>query len=465
MNTPIVAIATSTATDAALSVIRVSGDGCHAAVERCIRRKGAWIDLATVESRSVGLYEFVDPACGDAIDVVTIILYRAPRSYTGEDMAEIICHGGRGVTRQIFLKLVEAGCSPAGAGDFTRRAFLNGKLDLAQAEAVSAATTAASLVGARAAATALSGETSARIRRMSDQLVEILSLLEANLDLSEEGIDVVDPNRILNILRETDASLSELLLHADRSVILAGALRVALVGKPNVGKSTLLNRLLGSDRAIVSDMPGTTRDAIEGRAEIGGLPFEFVDTAGIRPTSDNIETEGIERTRRAARNSHLVLHVLDAASIGPEDACIARDISHEIPRILVINKIDLTRPSREALAPFLSNGFASCAVVETVGTRPDGTDALRSALVEHGRAILGETADAPVWISARQAECLRRAKTAVERARRASIDIGMTEEFLSADIREALDALADFAGRKTADDVLDRIFQNFCVGK
>lgn len=465
MNQPIVAIATSTATDAALSVIRISGERCHAALARCLRRKGAAVDMSSVESRMVTLCEFVDPASGYAIDAVTVILYRSPKSYTGEDMAEIICHGGRCVTRQIFLKLVEAGCSPAGAGDFTRRAFLNGKLDLAQAEAVSAATTSASLAGARAAATALLGETSARIRGMSGQLVEILSLLEANLDLSEDGIDVVDPKRILSILHDTDATISELLRHADRSAILAGVIRVALVGKPNVGKSTLLNRLLGSARAIVSNTPGTTRDTIDGRTEINGVTFEFVDTAGIRPAVDAIETEGIERSHRAANTSHLVLHVLDAASIGPEDVDIARDISHETPRILVINKIDLVHPSRELLAPFLSNGFASSAVVETIGTRPDGAAALRTAIAEHGRALLGDMADASVWIGARQAGCLRRAKAAVERARRASTELGMTEEFLSADIREALDALADFAGRKTADDVLDKIFQNFCVGK
>ncbi len=465
MNGPIAAIATSTATDAALSVIRMTGEGCHAALARCLRKNGKAVDTADIPNRTVVLCEMIGVDSPARLDVVTVILYRAPGSYTGEESAELICHGGRGVTRHVFLNLVAAGFSPAGAGDFTRRAFLNGKLDLAQAEAVSAATTAASAVAARAAAAGLSGETSERIHRMADRLVEILSLLEANLDLSEDGIDVVDRGRITGILDATSAELDELIRHAGRAAILSGSIRVALIGKPNVGKSTILNRLLGSARAIVSDAPGTTRDVVDGRIDLDSMAFEFLDTAGLRPTDDAVESAGVERAREAARSAHLVLHVIDANDIGAADLAVAAAIPHEPPRMLVVNKTDIARPGRADLAPFLSNGFSSMSIVEITAIRPDGMDSLLTALIEHGRRLFAGLGAAPVWISARQAECLLRARTSVARAAVAAIESGLTEEFLSADIREALDALAEFSGRKTADDVIDKIFESFCIGK
>lgn len=465
MNAPIAAIATSTATDAALSVIRMTGEGCHALLAACLRIKGRPFDPRKAEARQVRVCDFVDPGDGQRLDLVTVILYRAPKSYTGEDSAEVICHGGRGLTRQIFRTLVGAGFSPASGGDFTRRAFLNGKLDLAQAESVAAATSASFALAARAAAAGLAGETSDRIRGLADRLVDILSLLEANLDLSEEGIDVVDRGRILSVLREGSAVLSDLLRHADRSAFLSGPLRVALVGKPNVGKSTLLNRLLGSDRAIVSASPGTTRDVVDGRAELDAVLYEFLDTAGIRPAPDPIEAEGIGRSRAAARTANVILFVLDATSIGPADLAISADLPVGVPRMLVLNKTDLSKGDPSYLAAFQQNGFKHSPFVRTVGTTLGGIDSLIEALSAQGRKILGELSDAPVWISARQAECLARAKTAVDRSIAAATSEGLTEEFLSADIREALGALSDFAGRKTPDDVLDKIFSNFCVGK
>lgn len=465
MNGPIAAIATSTATDAALSVIRMTGTGCHGILAGCLRKNDGPVDVSRLPARQVRLCEFVDPKNARPIDIVTVILYRSPHSYTGEDAAELICHGGRGLTRQILRTLVLAGFAPAAAGDFTRRAFLNGKMDLAQAESVAAATSASFALAARAAAAGLRGETSDRIRSFADRLVEVLSLLEANLDLSEEGIDVVDPARIVDVLRSGQAGLFELLRHAERADLLTGALRVAIVGKPNVGKSTILNRLLGSDRAIVSPLPGTTRDVVDGRAEIDDVLFEFLDTAGIRNAPDGIESEGISRTRGAARSADLILFVLDASSIGPEDHGIARDLPPKTPRMIVLNKIDVSDAPPETLAPLLNNGFAGSPVVRTIATAPDGVETLRQALAGQSRHLLDGMGDAPVWISARQADCLRRANVAVGRALAAAKSRDLTEEFLSADIREALSALEDFAGRKTPDHVLDKIFTSFCVGK
>ncbi|MBI4180101.1 tRNA uridine-5-carboxymethylaminomethyl(34) synthesis GTPase MnmE [bacterium] len=461
----VVAIATSTATDAALSVVRMTGENCHRILEACLRKNREPLNLTRVADRRVTLCEFVHPDTGEILDRVTVILYRAPNSYTGEDLAELICHGGRGLTRAIFRILVQAGFTPAVAGEFTRRAFLNGKLDLAQAEAVAAATSASFALAARAAAAGLTGETSERIKSLADQMTEILSLLEANLDLSEEGIDVVDPDRIRSVLRAGSAALSELLRHADRSAYLSGAVRVAIIGKPNVGKSTLLNRLLGSPRAIVSPEPGTTRDVVDGRIEIDDVLFEFLDTAGLRGATDRIEAEGIERSRRAAGSADIIVFVLDASSIGEEDIDIAHDLPEKTSRILALNKTDLEPGDPTALSRLQGNGFKDMPTVRTVGTRPDGADSLRERISALGRGFLGDTTDTPVWISSRQAECLRRAKEAVERAITAAMAGELTEEFLSADIREALSALEDFAGRKTHDDVLDKIFSSFCVGK
>lgn len=465
MNEPIAAIATSTATDAALSVIRVSGEGCRQLLCRCLRKNNLSIDTAPVPDRRVILCDFVDPNTLEILDRVTAIFYQAPKSYTGEDSAEIICHGGRALTRQIFRTLTAAGFSAATGGDFTRRAFLNGKMDLAQAESVAAATSASSVTAAKAAARGLSGETSERLNALSNQLVELLSLLEANLDLSEEGIDVVDPGRILFVLQETDACLSELLRHAKRAELLSGAVRVSLIGKPNVGKSTLLNRLLGSERAIVSPTPGTTRDVIDGAAEIDGVGFEFLDTAGIRSSKDSIESEGVERSLRAAETSNLILFVMDASSIDAEDIQIAQSLPKSAAHLFVLNKTDLAGPDPDILEPFQNQGQLFTALIPTVARTGDGVEALRAAISRQARLILGDMGEMPVFVSARQAECLNRAKAAVERAKAAAENSDLTEEFLSADIREALDALADFAGRKTADHILDKIFSNFCVGK
>lgn len=462
---PIVAIATSTATDAALAILRMSGENCHQILSTCLRQKGRPLDISKLEERRVLLCEFVEPRTSHLLDIVTVIFYVSPRSYTGEDAVELICHGGRGLTRRIHDQLVEVGFSPSAPGDFTRRAFLNGKLDLPQAEAVAAATSAVSALAARAAAKGLSGETSSRILSTAQQLLELLSLLESNLDLSEEGIDVAPPERIMNVLRSTDAFLSELLRHAARANLLTGALRVTFAGKPNVGKSTLFNRLLGSERAIVTPEPGTTRDVLEGRMELGGILFDFLDTAGIRDSDNFIESEGIRRARNMAETSDLILFVLDATRIAHEDEVCAASLPADTPRIIVLNKTDLAMPEARALQPFQKNGFADLPVIRTVGVSEDGIVSLRSALVEQGRLLMGEMADAPVWISARQSVSLHKAHVAVQRALTAAAEMNLTEEFLSADIREALDALAEFAGTKTADDVLDRIFAQFCVGK
>lgn len=459
--TPIAAIATSTATDAALAVIRMSGKETPKILSTCLRKNGRACDLSKIPPRQVSLFEFVDPVRGDILDTVTVILYRAPRSYTGEDAAELICHGGRGLTRQILSKLLEAGFSSAAAGDFTRRAFLNGKLDLAQAESVAAATSAAGLIAARAAARGLSGETSARIRSLAERLVELLSLLEANLDLSEEGINVVPAERIRSVLDTAASELTELIRHASRAELLSGAIRAALIGKPNVGKSTLLNRLLGTDRAIVSPLAGTTRDVVDGRTEINGFLFEFLDTAGLRPPTHAVESEGIARSHAVAESADLILLVLDAADVGDSDIAIAKTMPATTKKMIVLNKTDLSDCST-------IHGLSLCPgapIVRTVGTRIDGVVSLRDALADVGQQILGDMAAAPVWISGRQSECLRRAFVAVDRAKTAAAQEELTEEFLSADIREALDALEDFSGRKTPDDVLNRIFSNFCVGK
>lgn len=462
---PIAAIATSTAGDAALSVIRVSGEECHQLLNSCIQKNSERPDLAAWPAREVVLCDFSDSESGKILDVVTIVLYRAPASYTGEDAAEIFCHGGRALTRRIHSALLRAGFSAARAGDFTRRAFLNGKLDLAQAESVAAATQAASSAAALAATRGLTGETSRRIDAMSDRLADALSLLEANLDLSEEGINVVDSDRILADLQNAEQLVKELLRHAGRAELLSGAIRVALVGKPNVGKSTLLNRLLGSDRAIVSADPGTTRDVVDGRTEIGGILFEFLDTAGIRDSSHATETEGIRRSKAAADSAHIVLFVLDAGNVGADDVAVSKFIPETAQKIIVLNKTDMTDGNEENLLPFRSNGFSGATLVRTVGIRTDGVDGLFQALSLHGKSLAGIDSETPIWISARQAEVLRKAEQSLERARAAAQSRNLTEEFLAADVREALDALAEFSGRKTSDDILNRIFDQFCVGK
>jgi tRNA modification GTPase len=443
----IVAVATPPG-ESAIGVIRVSGPDAISIVTPLLR---AARPLAEFPSHMLRRVAVVDPKSGERVDEALGVVMRAPRSYTGEDVVELSCHGSPALLRMVVLWLVDGGARLAAPGEFTRRAFLNGRLDLARAEAV------ALMIGARTdravtlAARALAGGLADQVYALRDRLVDLIAGLEVTLDFPEEhvGHDVGAARQIVVGLRSEAESWLEA---ARRGRIVHTGLTVALVGPPNAGKSSLLNALLGRERAIVSAVPGTTRDVVEGTIVLGGVPIRLLDTAGIDSPRDAIEAEGIRRSRRAMDESDLLLVVLDG-SIAPDRSVL--DETAGRARFIVCTKSDLSaHPESAALRDALS---ASAFVKE-------GTTALRERLAQEVELLAGVAGDeGGIVASARQIELLellRRTLMAAE----ASLAIAPLEAAL-VDLKEALTCTGSVVGVEVGDAVLDRIFSAFCLGK
>jgi len=500
----ICAPATSAGTGA-IAVIRVSGPDALAAVDRVVAfRKGT---AAAAAGYSV---KFGNAA---GLDDVLVSIFRAPRSYTGEDAAEISCHASPYIVSALLDKLTKAGCRLAEPGEFTRRAYVNGKMDLAQAEAVADVIAASSAAQHRVAMNQLRGGYSAELRGLRGQLLELTSLLELELDFSEEDVEFADRSRLRELL---DTACSHCRQLAD-SFRLGNAIKngvpVAIVGAPNSGKSTLLNALLRDDRAIVSDIPGTTRDTVEETCVIDGVLFRFIDTAGIRDASDEVERLGIERTFRKIGEAEIVLGVVDASlpqeAVSEAISTIAGRIDPARQKLLILlNKADRSDPSRpipatgtyplppqpEPSRPIPATGTyplppepTPSRPVPATGTyplppqpepsRPDQTGSyeLLSLSAKHGagleelRAALAAragvaSATGTLVTNARHAAALREAADAL-RAVSDGLDRGIPSDLLAEDLRAALASLGSITGLITTDEVLGEIFSKFCIGK
>ena len=405
---------------------------------------------------------FLDGA-GRAVDTVLLSVFRAPRSYTGEDVVEISSHGGLEVPRWIFDTLVAAGARPARPGEFTERAFRNGKLDLAQAEAVAALVRARSERSARAARAALGGELTRMISDLDRRLVPLLAEVESRIDFPAEVDEPVNgvelSARAATLSAEVEAWVGSLPAARRRDE----GYTVAIVGRPNVGKSSLLNALAGHERAIVSERPGTTRDTIEVPLWLDGLLLRVTDTAGLRAAEDPVERLGLERAERAAAASDLAVLVLDRSSDAVEDGDgVAVAAVAERPVIVAWNKADLARGAR-ARAPLA--GARLLAEVETVAVRPGGAGALREALRDAARGLAGAAAGIEIpTTSARQEGLLREALEALARAER-----GLREDapydLVAVDLTDARRALGEVVGRGVDDALVAEIFARFCIGK
>ncbi|XHR27904.1 MAG: tRNA uridine-5-carboxymethylaminomethyl(34) synthesis GTPase MnmE [Chthoniobacteraceae bacterium] len=384
------------------------------------------------------------------LDEVLLTIFRAPASYTGEEMAEIGCHGGILVTRRLLALLLQNGARAAGPGEFTQRAFLNGKMDLTQAEAVMDLIRAQTDLGLRAATEQLEGRLGSRVRKLREALLNVLAHVEAYIDFPEEDISPETGAALATRLQEVRAGCAALLETAGQGRVLREGLRTVIYGAPNVGKSSLLNRLLGYERAIVSEIPGTTRDSIEEVVNLRGIPVRLVDTAGVRHSEDRIEREGIARTLRHVERADLVLHLADASR--PPDG------EPHPGSLLVLNKADLGEDPAWA---GLEAVRISC--LEETGAGP-GLEPLLDAIAE--RALGGgfSRAGAGVAINARHQACLSQAEAAVEASLRALAE-GLSAEFIAVDLRTALDAVGDIVGRVDTEDLLGKIFSTFCLGK
>jgi tRNA modification GTPase len=454
----ICAIATAPG-EAAIGVIRLSGPSALAAADRVVRLQSKQ-PLKALTDRRVAFGHVVDESHKGIIDEVLVTVMRAPKSYTREDVVELSCHGGPHVLKRIVGLLLAPEVRMAQPGEFTRRAFLNGRLDLTQAEAVMDLIRAQSDAGARAAVTQLRGGLSAEVRTLHERLVGLLVEVEASIDFSEEGLDFLPRDVLVASVDEALCEIRRLLATADRGRVVREGASVVIAGRPNVGKSSLLNVLLRENRAIVTPIPGTTRDTIEEVADLGGIAVRLSDTAGLRQTSDPVEVEGIRRTRNALTDADLIVALFDGSEPLTDDDLVFLAELKDRSVIAVANKADL--PQRSELT----------AVSRALGGEP--VQAL-STLTHQGIATLTKEILARLGggVAAKEGAVITKLRhvEAVKRAEAALVHLEETlaerapHECIALDLRGAVNALGEILGTVTTDDVLNEIFSKFCIGK
>jgi tRNA modification GTPase len=407
------------------------------------------------------LYGYIrHPLSAALVDEALLLIMIAPRSYTREDVVEFHCHGGIIAVQQVLQLCLESGARLAQPGEFTLRAFLNGRLDLTQAESVADLVGAKSPQAALAALAGLQGKLAHPIRQLRANCLDILAEIEARIDF-EEDLPPLDDKVIISEIEKITAEIIKLLATSDKGELLRTGLKVAIVGRPNVGKSSLLNAWSQSDRAIVTDLPGTTRDVVESQLVVGGIPVQVLDTAGIRDTVDQVEKIGVERSRRAASAADLVLLTIDAAAGWTKsDAEIYSQVQHR-PLILVLNKIDLVETQYIASIEYPKN---ISLVVQTAAAENQGIDALETAILEIVQTGKVQAADMDFAINQRQAAALTEAKISLEQVQ-ATIAQQLPFDFWTIDLRSAIYALGEITGEEVTESVLDRIFHKFCIGK
>jgi tRNA modification GTPase len=410
----------------------------------------------------------VDPANGERVDEVLAAFMRAPRTYTREDVVELQAHGGPFVLRRIVALALAAGARAARPGEMTLRAFINGRLDLAQAEAVMALIQAESEAGMRLALRQLSGDLSRQIEEVREPAMAAMVRIEASIDFPEEEVPQPERRELEALVDEARSRAGALLAGAERGRLLREGLRVAIIGRPNVGKSSLLNALLGTERAIVTPVAGTTRDTVEERATIGGVAVHLVDTAGLTQTDDPIERIGVERSRAAAREADLALLVVDGScALTAADTAVADELrgcgfggddGRQV--MLVVNKSDLPAAFGDEDA---AEVWPCAGAVRTSSVTPGGVAALEEVIAGAVSAGGAQGAD-PLVASARHRDALRRAAEALDQAREALAG-GVPLDFVALDLRAAIAAVGEITGETATADLLDRIFAEFCIGK
>jgi len=443
----------------AINVLRLSGGRAFECARKILHQEN---EIDSFEPRRVYLRKLRDE---NLLDRALIIFFPGPNSYTGEDVVEIHCHGGEVISNRIISALIRHGCRLAVAGEFTRRAVENGKMDLLQAEAVHDLILAESPAAADNALRQLDGELSTKIRLLREQLIKIAALLELELDFAEEDIRFAEHREIDDKLKQVSAAVQQLLSTYEKGRGLRRGLRVAIIGKPNVGKSSLLNAIVGSERAIVSSQPGTTRDYIEEVVEIGKIRFRFIDTAGIRKSDEEIEQEGIARTKRRIQDADILLFVLDVASTFDEhdheisrecEMACAADISKKI--ILVKNKIDLEKKLNGEVVPKAEE------IVSISALSKQGVDELLRTISTIAQKYFSAIQDEVFITNLRQKNALDKALGFIQFAMQSSGN-KLSGEFIARDLRAAADELAGLLGEITSEHILDEIFANFCIGK
>jgi len=440
-----------------IGIVRLSGPLCKEIAEKVFKRKssGPW------ESHRIYYGHVFDSETGLVVDESLCVLMRSPRSYTREDVLEIHCHGGSMATQRVLELVMREGARASEPGEFTKRAFLNGRIDLTQAEAVIDLIRAKTSAGQAAASEHLSGRLYDKLTEARKSLSSVLAHLEAYIDFPEEDIELSTKEGFLNALTEAKTLLNKLSSSYDEGRVYRDGLTTVIVGRPNVGKSSILNLLLREKRAIVTSIPGTTRDVIEEYMNIRGVPLRLADTAGIRDTDDLVEIEGVRLARETLRRADIALFVVDGNQpLSEDDRKLARELKGK-RYILIINKSDMHRTLTEEEISGMRGSMQAVSLSAATGS---GIDALHDAVIKealHGRnGPMGGL----VITRARHRDLLQKAGQAVESGIQ-SIKSGASPEFTVIDLRGALDAIAEVVGETTSDDILDKIFNEFCIGK
>ena len=444
----------------AIGIIRVSGEGCFALCDQVFRAANGR-PFPEQPSHKMVFGEMLD-AESRVIDRGLAVRFPGPHSYTGEDSAEFHCHGSPVVLRELLDALFAAGARQAKAGEFTQRAFLNGRLDLTQAEAVIDLIDAETAAAARNAAAQLDGGLRRVLEPIQDALLDITSRFYAVVDYPDEDIEDIQPEQVAEALSSAEGQLTSLLATCQRGKVLKSGVRTAIVGRPNAGKSSLLNALAGYERAIVTDIPGTTRDTVEESVLCGGVLLRLIDTAGIRDTEDVVEQKGVERSRKALESADLVLAVVDSSvPLTDEDLEVLR-LAAENPRwIAVFSKCDLWDTKAHSVG--IMGSPAPAASVTLSSVTGEGLGDLENAVAALFPA--GDPKEAGSLLTdQRQEEAARRARDAVRRAKDA-LENGLTPDAVLTDAEEALDSLGELTGRTAKEEIVSRIFSRFCVGK
>lgn len=437
-----------------VGIVRVSGSEALKIAETLFSAPGRQI----WESHRI-LYGYIRrPQTQELVDEALLLIMKAPRSFTREDVVEFHCHGGIIAVQQVLQLCLENGARLAQPGEFSLRAFLNGRLDLTQAESIADLVGAQSPAAAQSALAGLQGKLAQPIRLLRTTCLDVLAEIEARIDF-EEDLPPLDEAQTVFEIQHILEELSTILATADRGELLRSGLKVAIVGRPNVGKSSLLNAWSRCDRAIVTDLPGTTRDVVESQLVVGGIPVQVLDTAGIRETEDKVEKIGVERSRAAAQQADLVLLTIDAVcGWTADDSEIYEQVKHR-QLIIIINKIDLVKTTPKL--PFASETHR---IVTTAAAQYRGIEDLETAILDAVSGKNLQAANTDLAINQRQASAITKAKFCIEQCL-VTINNKLPLDFWTIDLRGAIQALGEVTGEEVTESVLDRIFSRFCIGK
>lgn len=443
--------------ESGIGAIRISGPDAYAVGDKIFKSKSA-VPLKERRDRSIQYGTIVDEN-GTCIDEVLALIMKGPHSYTAEDVLEIQCHGGREALESILQLILRSGARMANPGEFTERAFVNGRIDLAQAEAVMDVIQAKSRAGLTSAVSQLEGRLSKVINKTRKELTELVTRLEVMIDYPEENLEDIAVPDVSGALQEMQEKLQHMLEESQNGRMIRDGVMAAIAGTPNAGKSSLLNRLLQEERAIVTDVPGTTRDVLEEWITLRGVPVCLVDTAGIRETDDTVEKIGVSRARRYLDRADIILAVIDGSRpLTDEDKDILQSAADKNV-IIVLNKTDL--PSVMTSQDLSTYGFPICPISASTG---DGLEELKDRLLQE--VLKGGFTDGPsaLLTNTRHIELVRQSAEALERARQ-SLQDGMPLDCAVIDIRQAWDTLGSITGDTVHDDIIEEIFSRFCLGK